>query len=196
MGFAWGFVGPAFSSDPPLVIAPDQLDAFNEGVLAGQQAAIDGLSIDSSCVSLAPFVSDAAEAFMHDFHHFEKISTLIALRKHFAHGAVEFFVLAFTLLIPGPPPLSATGEFADKAAALRDRLVELGLDQGSLFLGAGIDESDKGCELLFSNLYTDIDSARSEVQDQGRPHWVLARWDAGAPVSGGGFTVIETDLTQ
>ncbi len=105
-------------------------------------------------------------------------------------------MLVFTLLIPGPPPLSATAEFADKAAALRDQLVELGLDQGSLFLGAGIDESDEGCELFFSNLYTNIDSARSDVQGQDRPHWVLARWDADAPVSGGGFSVIETDLTR
>jgi hypothetical protein len=197
MGFAWGFVWPAFSSDPPLVIAPDQFDAFNEGVLVGQQTAIDGLPLDKSCVSLAPFVSGAAEAFMEDLHIFEGLSTVAALlKKHFANAAVEFYVLAFTLIIPGPPPLSATGEFANKAASVRDQLASLGLDQGSLFLGAGIDESEEGCELFFSNLYVDIDSARSDVQSMDRPHWVIARWDADAAVSGGGFTVVESDVSN
>src|SRR5262245_56815916 len=196
MGFSWGFVGPAFSSDPPLVIAPDQFDAFNEGVLAGQQTAIDGLPLDKSCVSLAPFVSDAAETFMGGLHIFEALSIAAAVRKHFAHAAVEFYVLAFTLIIPGPPPLSATGEFANKAASVRDQLASLGLDSGSLYIGAGIDESVEGCELFFSNLYVDIDSCWSDVESMDRSHWVIARWDADAAVSGGGFAVVESDVSK
>jgi hypothetical protein len=39
MGFAWGFIGPAFSSDPPLVIAPELFDVFNEVVTEDEIAA-------------------------------------------------------------------------------------------------------------------------------------------------------------
>jgi hypothetical protein len=87
MGFSRGFVGPAFSREPPLVIAPEQVAAFNEGVLAGQQAAIEGLSIEPPCVSLEQEVSSGAEGFMEGVHVLELIG-LIRAAKHFAHFTV------------------------------------------------------------------------------------------------------------
>jgi hypothetical protein len=109
---------------------------------------------------------------MDGVHIFEGVGTAVSLlAKHFASAGVEALVLAFTLIIPGPPLLSATDEFADKASAVHDRLVELGLAQRSLFLGAGIDEESSGCELLLTNVFTDIDTARSAGQAQQRPHW-------------------------
>lgn len=57
MGFTWGFLGPAFSSALPLVIARDLVDAFNEGVLVGPQVAIDGIPIEPACLSLAQEVA-------------------------------------------------------------------------------------------------------------------------------------------
>lgn len=192
MGFSWGFLGPAFSREPPVVIAPEQTDAFNEGVLTGQQAAIDGLALDSPCVSLQQEVSSAAEDFMTGAHIFEVIG-LIKAAKHFAHFTCEGLVAVFLLAIPGPPPLSADIEFANIAASVRDRLLELGLAQNSLFLAAGIDEAIAGCELQFTPIFTNVDSARASAQALGRPHWVIAKWDADVPVSGGGFQVIESD---
>ena len=120
MGFSWGFVGPAFSSDPPLVIAPEQSDAFNEGVLAGQATAISGLPIDPPCVSLEQEVSPAAEELMEGVHLFEGLGLLKALvARHFAHVAVEGLVGLFLLLIPGPPPLNPSTVFGDIAANVR-----------------------------------------------------------------------------
>jgi hypothetical protein len=193
MGFAWGFIGPAFSVDPPLVIAPELMDAFNEGVLVGQQAAIEGLPINPACVSLEQEVSPAAEGFMEGVHIFELIGLFRAV-KHFAHFTVEGLVSVFLLLIPGSPPLSAPTEFAAIGGNVRDRLVELGLARNSLFLAAGIDEEVAGCELQFTPIFTQLDAVRTAVQALGRPHWIIARWDADAPVSGGGFRVIESDV--
>ena len=80
--------------------------------------------------------------------------------------------------------------FTELAGNVRRQLDELGLAQSSLFLAAGIDEGVAGCELQFTPLFTRLDDARTAVQNLGRPHWVIARWDAEASVSGGGFEVI------
>ncbi len=194
MGFSWGFVGPAFSSDPPLVIAPEQSDAFNAGVLAGQETAISGLTIDPPCVSLEQEVSPAAEEFMEGVHLFEGLGLLKALvTTHFAHAAVDGLVGLFLLLIPGPMPLNPATVFGDLAANVRRALNELGLARSSLFLAAGFDDAAAGCELLFTPIFTRIDDARAAVEALGRAHWFIARWDADAPLSGGGFEVIESN---
>jgi hypothetical protein len=193
MGFAWGFAGPAFSEDPPLVIAPEEVDIFNEGVLAGQQAAIEGLSVEPACVSLEQEVSSAAEGFMEGVHDFELIGIAYsALARHFANATVEALVFAFLLMIPGPPPLNSITEFRRIGRDIRDRLSELGLSNRSLFLAAGIDEEVAGCELQFTPIFTNLDGAREAVQWLGRAQWVIARWDANAPMSGAQFRIIES----
>jgi hypothetical protein len=192
MGFSWGFVGPAFSASPPLVIAPEQIDAFNEGVLAGQQTAIEGLAFEPSCVSLAQEVSPVSEGVMEGVHVFEIIGMIKAAR-HLAHFTVEGLVFLFLLMIPGPPLLDAESEFLDISQKVRARLQELGLSRNSLFLAAGIDDSQEGCELKFTRLFTRLEDTRSAVRALGRPHWVIARWDADALQSTRGFSVIESD---
>jgi hypothetical protein len=52
MGFAYGFEGPAQSSPAPTDIGPEDADAFDLGVLAGQDSAINGLALASSCIDL------------------------------------------------------------------------------------------------------------------------------------------------
>jgi hypothetical protein len=194
MGFSWGFVGPAFSRLPPLVIAPDQLAAFNEGVLAGQQAAIEGLSIEPACVSLSQEVNHATEAVVHGVHLFELIGLGVSAFHKFKHFGAEAFAFVFLFLIPGPPNLDPATKFGMLEELVRTLLVTLGLTRNSLFLAAGVDQSVAGCELLLTPIFTRIEDARAAVQALGRPHWFIARWDAHAPVSGGGFAVIETDF--
>jgi hypothetical protein len=202
MGFTWGFLGPAFSSEPPSVIAPDLVDAFNEGVLAGQQVAISGLPIEPACFSLAQETSSAAEGFMGGVHIIEALGVgntavgairgIVAVAKAVAHGAAEGFVFVLLLLIPGPPPLDPIQEFGRVGDNVRDQLNQLGLGGGSLYVGAGIDESAAGCELLFTPVFTRLDDARQAVTSLGRTQWVIAQWDAAAPVSGGGFAIVES----
>jgi len=51
-GFAYGFQGPASSSMTPADIQPEDADAFDQGVLAGQNAAINGIPLSQTCVDL------------------------------------------------------------------------------------------------------------------------------------------------
>src|SRR6266566_3598318 len=52
MGFAFGFQGPERSTMTPADINPEDADAFDQGVLVGQDAAINGLSLATPCVDL------------------------------------------------------------------------------------------------------------------------------------------------
>lgn len=190
MGVAWGYIGPAYSANPPLVIHPDLAGVFNEGRIAGQQAAIEGLDVGISCVSLQQPTSPAAEGFLHGVHVFEGLGLLHGL-GHLAHFGCEAFVSVFLLMIPAPPLQDPVGEFSSLADAVRERLLELGLGSGSLYLAAGIDESVENCELQFVPLFRQVDQARAAVTELGRPHWVIAEWAASDLVSGGGFRIIE-----
>src|SRR5690242_4368657 len=51
-GFAFGFQGPQLSSMTPADIQPEDADAFDQGVLAGQDAAIQGVPVSNPCVDL------------------------------------------------------------------------------------------------------------------------------------------------
>lgn len=190
MGFSWGFLSANMSVDPPLVIAPEQFDAFNEGILVGQEAAISGLMLLRECISLDQEPSPTSEAFMHDLHIAEAIASLRSLR-HLAHFGAEAFVAVFLLMIPGPPNLDPAVEFDAHANAAKLWFESMGIAEGSLYLGAGIDETIAECELKFTAIFRNLDQTREAVMAMGRPHWILAEWNASLPVSGGGFAVIE-----
>jgi hypothetical protein len=51
-GFVWGFEGPANSSLPQEDLTIEDSDAFDQGVLAGQNSAINGLELDHPCIDL------------------------------------------------------------------------------------------------------------------------------------------------
>ncbi|MDB5941838.1 MAG: hypothetical protein JWQ13_1404 [Ramlibacter sp.] len=52
MGFIFGFQGPPHSSMPPGDVVTEDLDAFEEGVRAGQNAAINGLELRETCLDM------------------------------------------------------------------------------------------------------------------------------------------------
>jgi hypothetical protein len=184
MGFVWGFNGPGLSVEPPLVIAPDLIDAFNEGALAGQQGAIDGLEIDNPCISLAIKPEPGPEIVMEGVHFMEigeiavdELLRLAAIR-HVSHLGVTVFVGVFLLMIPAlPPPESPESALPRLIVNVREQLAQLGLDSGVLCFGVAIDLSSKGCELFLTPIFRSLDSARAATIALRRPHWVLAQWD-------------------
>lgn len=102
-------------------------------------------------------------------------------------------MFAFLLLIPGPPSLDAIGEFGRVSDNVREQLNRLGLGSGSLFIGAGIDENVVDCELLFTPVFTRLD----DVQTSCDVSWKGAVGSSAmgccrAPVSGGGFAIVES----
>jgi hypothetical protein len=77
LGFAFGFMGPRFSNAPPALIAPELIDAFNEGRLVGQQTAIDGLSLTPECMDASQEASNAAEGLVTSIHILEGLGTAV-----------------------------------------------------------------------------------------------------------------------
>ena len=178
------------------MIAPELLDAFNEGVLAGQAVAISGIAIEPACCSLLQPTHAGAENLMDGVHVFELIGLVgSGFLRHWASVGIESIFGAFLFMIPGPPSLHPVPEFLRIGDKVRDRLIELGLAGNSLFIAAAIDESIKECELLFTPVFTNIDFAREAVIALGRAQWVIGQWEADAPVSGGGFTVVESSAS-
>lgn len=98
-GFVLGLTGPDHSIDAPENVPQEDVDAFNAGVLAGQQVAVDGLSLSDPCVPAAEEGNEVGHAItgveiLHAAWDMRKLATL-------AHGiaglAVAFVELACTL---------------------------------------------------------------------------------------------------
>jgi hypothetical protein len=176
MGFAFGFQGPPASVPRPLDIEPDASDAFDQGMLAGQQAAIDGFPVQVECVDLReepPTPVDLLPAG------FETLLTLVETAKNGLVGGVGSAILAIVDLCIG-----ATMHFHDsseavtgKASALAGVLSGMGITNSmELFLGGGIDMSIAGCELKLTPVFRSLDGARSAAQTLGRPEFVVVSW--------------------
>jgi hypothetical protein len=189
MGFAFGFMGPNVTDPPPSVIAPELIDAFNQGRLAGQQAAVDGVALSSECMDASQDVPAGAEDVVIGSHLLEGLGIAADfLASHIGHGVAGIAVLLFELTIPGPPPTAPE----DVLPALGQKFVEnlnaMGIDSGDLFVAVGVDMQVTGCELKFSPLFKTIDQARNAADAMGRPHHVIAHWQLNAS---GSFEIVE-----
>jgi hypothetical protein len=57
-GFTRGFLGPAICTGPPMALAPELMDSFQEGSLAGATASVEGISFS---LSVKPEQEDAVK---------------------------------------------------------------------------------------------------------------------------------------
>jgi len=180
LGFTFGFQGPEQSTMTPADIQPEDADAFDQGVLAGQDAAINGLPLTQSCVDLN---SEGP-----NFEHFN-IDTVVeslffgqglsrARISHLAGGIAEG-VLAIINLSLALETFSDDPETAlqQQATALQQLLQRLGIQNSMvLFTGAGVDLEQHGCELLLTPVFRFQDAATKAAQALGRPHWFVMSW--------------------
>ena len=177
MGFAFGFQGPEESSMMPETINPADADAFDQGVLTGQDAAINGLSLATPCIDLnaegpsGPHlaVTEGSEAGL----------ALWSLLAHgIAAGLSEGVVLIFTLSIAlqtnfDDPDVA----LAQSAAALKGRLEEMGIDTPmELFIAGAVDRDQSGCELMLTPIFRSEQSAAEAARATGRPQWLVVSW--------------------
>jgi hypothetical protein len=189
MGFAFGFMGPNFSDTPPAVIAPELIDAFNEGQLVGQQSAIDGVALSSDCMDASQDVGSGAEAVVHGLDVLEVIGISVDfLASHIGHGVAGIAVLLFELTIPGPPAPTPEDVLPSLGQKFVSALSSMGIDSGDLFVAAGVDMQAAGCEFKFSNLFKTLDQARESADAMGRPHRAIAHWQLDAS---GSFEIVE-----
>jgi hypothetical protein len=185
-GFAFGFQGPEQSTMTSVDIQPEDADAFNQGVLAGQDAAINGLSLPQPCVDLN---AEGGFGPHLGLELPEGIMVAKELMKTFGKGIGGGAILLINLSI-------ALETFADDpdqkleqaASALQAKLQEMGFDQSmEMFIGGGIDLQQRGCELLLTQIFRFEDSATNAAQALGRSQWLVASWRTD---QSGGATIV------
>jgi hypothetical protein len=177
MGFAFGFQGPEQSTMTPADIQPEDVDAFNQGVLAGQDAAINGLPFNQSCVDLHAEGPDIPE-FAGDS--IVEGGTLIwSIVKHgFVPSLLEGVLLVVNLSIAletfSDDPETALQQ---EATALQQLLQRMGITNSmELFIGGGVDTSQRGCELKLTPIFRSKDPAVNSASALGRDKWFVASW--------------------
>jgi hypothetical protein len=186
MGFAYGFQGPAQSTMTPADIQPEDADAFDQGVLAGQGAAINGLSLPQPCVDLHAeggigphLVLDVPEGIMVVVDFADKFAAGIG------GGAIFLINLSIALETFTDDP---DQRLAKAATALQAKLQEMGFDQSlEMFIGGGVDLEQRGCELLLTPIFRFQDAATNAAKALGRSQWLVASWRTDQ--SGGATTV-------
>jgi hypothetical protein len=164
-GFIFGFQGPPQSVEPGTDFAVEDLDAFNQGVLAGQQAAIDGLEIaESSCVDLnrepPPDFPELAWAGLDATAVLRELFTP-ALKKAWGGMLVGFVTTLVDLSIAFEThfddPLTVLKESSDRLQRL---LADMGITSSmELFVGGAVDFEESGCELRVTPVFRDVNSA-------------------------------------
>jgi hypothetical protein len=176
MGFAFGFQGPEQSTMTPADINPEDADAFDQGVLAGQDAAIKGLPFAEPCVDLhsegpsAPHLS--VEGFEGGIALFELIEGFFA--RAIAGGVLMVLTLSIALETFSDDPDAALEQ---QAAALQAVLQRLGIEGSmELFLGGAADKSILGCELMLTPVFRTQEAATASARGLGRPEWLVASW--------------------
>src|SRR5512145_2610889 len=99
-GFFNGFSAPDYSIEPPANVAESDVEAFNAGVLAGQQSAISGLDLQYPCVPAADEASEAG----HVISGVEFLHGLWELRhlKTFGLGVASLAVVLIELAVTLP----------------------------------------------------------------------------------------------
>jgi hypothetical protein len=176
MGFAFGFTGPNFTDPPPAVIAPELIDAFNEGRLVGQQSATGGIELSSSCLDLSSERPLGEEVALvgHVFELGMAVKDLANV-KHVAGGIAGLIVLFLEIGIPDftPTPDEIMPSLAEK---FTETLNRMGIDSGEVFIGMDIDMGVTGCEVEFSNLFKTAEQARQAAAAMGRPNTAIAHW--------------------
>ena len=177
LGFAFGFQGPEQSTMTPADIEPEDPDAFDLGVLAGQNAAINGLPLTSPCVDLnaeGPSVPHlAADGTI------EGGLTLYSLIAHgIAGGIAEGVLLVVNLSIALETFTDDPDDaLAQEATALQGTLQRVGMrDSMQLFLGGAVDISVRGCELKLTSIFRNQEAAEAAARSLGRSQWLVVSW--------------------
>jgi hypothetical protein len=175
MGFAFGFQGPQQSTMTSSDIQPEDADAFEQGVLAGQDAAISGLSLPQPCIDLnaeggfGPHLAlELPEGIM------VAKELLKSFGKGIGGGVIFLINLSIALETFTDDP---DQKLTQAASALQAEVQEMGFNQSTeTFIGGGVDLEQRGCELLLTPIFRFRDSATNAAQALGRLQWLVASW--------------------
>jgi hypothetical protein len=188
LGFVYGFQGPAQSSQTPADIQPEDADAFDQGVLAGQDCAINGLPLPSPCVDL----NVQGPEFLHLLTFESPEAGMLAwdlFKGAWAGGILGGVVFLVTLSMALETHSDSPNEtLARTVTTLHEQLQNLGFEEPmELFIGGGADTGNTGCELLLTSIFRDPDNAIAAARGLGRSEWLVMSWRTDQ--SGGARTV-------
>lgn len=184
-GFVWGFEGPANSSLPQDDLTIEDNDAFDRGVLVGQDSAINGLELDHPCVDL----NVEPPALLHPLEvknfpeavdvGLEAVTTGVevaelGLAALFGSGILLTVGLSMGLETFSDDPGAVITE---NATRIQDQLSEMGFTASfRLFVGGAIDIGQAGCELKLTSIFRQLEDAKAAAIAMGRPHFIVASW--------------------
>ncbi len=174
-GFAFGFQGPP--ADMPTPADIEDTDAFQQGVVAGQQATESGLDFGSDvCVDLNKESPTGIDLVPSGFE-------VITVGREVAHAAFGGAIFSAVLLIIDlsiglQTHYDDPGEALQAAAsALEQLLADMGInDSMELFIGGGVDTGVAQCELKLTPVFRSENAARSAAQALGRPKFLVVGW--------------------
>lgn len=172
LGFVYGFTGPNYSGPPPMVIAPELIDAFNEGRLVGQECAIEGISVRIRCEDEDHAVAEAAEWTMRAGHAGHSMYELSHAK--YAAGLAGIFLLVLEVAILGPKRGPRAEEvIGGLGSEISERLSEMGItDPIEVFVAVQFYQAAPACEYKFSNVFRTLDQARAaaaSIRDESGP---------------------------
>lgn len=176
-GFTKGYLALS-SPEPGENVGVDDIEAFNQGVAAGNQSAVVGIDFGDSCLAAAEehgplhpagiAIDTAHIAFgVWEIFHLAKIAAGVA---GIVYGVV---CLAATLPHHTRPPEQV---LPDLGEPLISALQNMGLDSMALFCGAGLDPLAHDCEIKLTPLFTSVEQARDAVLAMGRNPWLVVSW--------------------
>jgi hypothetical protein len=194
-GFLFGFEGPSASVSPGSDFQVEDLDAFNEGTLVGQDAAIHGLLFaDDTCIDLnregPPEYPELAWAGLDLLSVVREIPQVATKLGGMVFGLVTTFIdLSIALQTHYDDPNTALSEYGSR---LQQTMSEMNSGTSvEFFVGAAVDLSQRGCELKSTGVFRNQEYAMQAARDLGRPGpKFVIRWRSD---QSGGATVVQNE---
>lgn len=191
-GFLFGFQGPDQSNMAQADVPTQDQDAFNRGVLDGQNAAINGLDFGDPCIDL----NVEPPSLFHIGADVGIEATFAAVTwkaKHFLafgyEGIIAIINLSIALETFSDDPDTSLRQHATR---LQERMSDVGFTGSmELFFGGGVDLSATGCELKVTPIFRHQADATAAARGLGRDKWLAVGWRSDQ--SGGLRTVASSE---
>lgn len=174
---AWGCgYWSAFFSDvspqPGQAISVEDYHAFNEGVAAGVNASATGIAVfDNPCI---PLIESEPSALTIGG---AVAGTVWNVAKWSAKGIAGLFVTLLRASISLQTFYVDPEEFMrDHAPNLLNFLGDYDVHNVAVYMGGGIDQSVRGCELKVTPIFRTQLQAREAVMQMGRQSWLIYQW--------------------
>jgi hypothetical protein len=177
-GFLFGLTGPFESTEQaPDEISEDVREAFEKGVLSGQQAAIDGLDIFPQCVDteeqehvpLAAELGLEAAGFAVELIEAAKLASAAFSTCFMAALDIALAAHHFT------PPEEVIDGITEKFFGT---IEALGHEDCNFFIGGAVDLEAAGCQLKLTPLFRTPEQAHDAAVSFGRPVFFVGEWHA------------------